>query len=163
LKGFSDIAFLILCEWFFSFNPTQSTTIITPENWTTVISQLPIGGLTRQLAHNTVIEKFESDVLHLALSPQHAALLTTGQEGKFGKGVSEYLGRSVMVKIRLAEAEQATATPANQLAEAKQSQQSAAVNTLQQDPQFQSLVNTFDATLDPNTATQDLEKHHGHE
>jgi DNA polymerase-3 subunit gamma/tau len=129
--------------------PAPGTAALTPENWSGVVPQLEISGITRQLAAHCALRGRTGTTLQFALDPRDQHLRTKAQEEKLAQALSRYCGESVQVEIALATPQVETLAAAHdrQVASAAE----AARHSLETDATVKSLKDNFGATLQVET------------
>ncbi len=102
-------------------------------DWNTLLAQLNVQSMARELAKNCTLESFVDGRLALNLAPQHKHLLTnkTAQE-KLQAALTDYFAQPVRLAITLGAA--GVATPAAAEQHEKQTRQQQATDAITQDP-----------------------------
>ena len=114
-------------------------------NWTEMIKAMKIGGMTRELANNCVLEKIDDKTCLLLLDPGHKQLRSTRTEEKLQKAIQSYIGKPLKLVIN---AEKSTnRTPALQIDQERQEKQQAAERSIDADENIQALKENFDARV----------------
>ena len=114
------------------------------QNWSDIIRQLGLGGLTGQFAGHCVVKSWTDNQLQLALDPQHASLKDSRAEKMLCKSLQEaFPGLSVKVLIE----ESAEATPQQERELNQQARQTSAENEILEDPYVQAFQKKFDAEV----------------
>lgn len=117
-----------------------------PSNdWRIILQSLALGGMARELAHHCELRSECDGVLALRLSPEHRHLQMKPALEKLQQALTDYFGRSIQVKIELAEVE--TATPAVAAQTERRERQDKAVGAIEQDDFVREAIELFDATL----------------
>lgn len=132
---------------FVSAAPAIQVYDLAMENWPLIVKQLPINGVTAQLAQNAAVQTIHSDgdshSVELSLAKEHAMFESYG--AKLEKAVSDYYGFAVKIKVTLVD--EAIETPAVMAAKEKQAELDAAKQSIQNDPMVKALQDNFDATI----------------
>ena len=103
-------------------------------DWNTLLAQLNVQGLAKELAKNCTLESYAAGLMKLNLAPQHKSLLSTDMaREKLQTALANYFAQPVKLTITVAESK-AAATPATLERNAKQERQQAAEESLRQDP-----------------------------
>lgn len=137
------------------FEPVSTSFISTdlsPANWTQIIAELKLSALTRQLAENSGLVKYEQDTVHLSLSPELGHLATDNCKQKLQMALSKKLGQAV--KLLFADASEAITvgpTLAVERAEHQAVKQQHAVESIHNDPTVEIIKNTFNARIIENS------------
>ena len=110
---------------------------------------MKINGLTRELAHNCVLEAIDDKVCTLILDPGHKQLRSSRTEENLQKALQDYRGTPLKLVIN---AKKTTLdTPAVQLTKEREDKQQAAVEAIHSDHNIQALKDHFDARVMPGT------------
>lgn len=121
-------------------------------DWSALLSELPLGGIVKQLAeHCTVTNYIESEnalMLNLMLEESQKPLLQKRHEDKLKQLLSEHFKRDIKLKIHVGKTPLDIRTPANQYQRNKAEQSQAARSLMESDPNLQALVSTFDAKIE---------------
>jgi len=117
-----------------------------PAQWPTIIEQLGLSGLSRQLAANCALAGRQGAVVRLLLDPRHTAIRTTANQEKLLAALSRYSGEALRLQIDLAEGE-APATPARQRDRISDERLANARAALETDPAVQALRTQMGATI----------------
>ena len=118
-------------------------------NWIDMIAAMRINGLTRELAHNCVLESIDDSVCTLILDPGHKQLRSTRTEDNLQKALQAYCGKPVKLVINTKTI--TSDTPAVQLIKEREDKQQAAVDAIHSDSNVQALKEHFDARIMPGT------------
>ncbi len=116
-----------------SFAPVQSAASSTDLDWNTLMSQLNLQGMARELAKNCVLTSFVEGRLVLNLAPQHKHLQTNKiAQDRLQAALAEYFVKPIRLVVELAEAHN-VATPAAVEQHEKQTRQQQAEDAIKQD------------------------------
>ncbi|TLY80724.1 MAG: DNA polymerase III subunit gamma/tau [Gammaproteobacteria bacterium] len=118
-------------------------------SWASLVSQLELSGLARQLASNCVFIGRQGAVVRLALDPRNKLVRTAAQEDKLAQALSRHFGESVRLEFETAAP--GVETPAQVEQRATQQELDSARRALEADPGVQGLRERFGATLLPET------------
>ena len=118
-------------------------------NWTEMVAAMKINGLTRELAHNCVLENIDDKVCTLILDPGHKQLHSSRTEENLQKALRDYRGTPLKLVIKANKITQDT--PAAQLTKEREDKQQAAVEAINSDHNIQALKDHFDARIMPGT------------
>ena len=113
--------------------------------WRAMIAALDTQGAARQLAINCTLLAREEGRLRLLLDPRGTHFRTNQTEETLARALSRVLGTDVQLQIELAE--EATQTPARELAQAAEQRLQAARVELENDPTVRALKERLGATL----------------
>ncbi len=127
----------------------ESVAAKSDNNWIDMIAAMRINGLTRELAHNCVLESIDDSVCTLILDPGHKQLRSTRTEENLQKALQAYRGKPVKLVINTKTI--TSDTPAVQLIKEREDKQQAAVDAIHADSNVQALKEHFDARIMPGT------------
>lgn len=127
---------------------------VTPsaDNWTSLVSQLKLSAISRQLADNCALLSFDGQRIELYLAPELAHLATDKAHQRLQLAVSKQLNQSV--EIVFAEPEntpQTSSTLAIERAEHDSSRQQQAQHAIHNDPVVGMVKKVFNARIIENT------------
>lgn len=114
-------------------------------DWHRMLPLLGLGGISSQLAAHCTVKSWQNDQLLLTLNPTGGALAGSTPQQKLQEALEKYLGRSIQMKIEVAEADEKT--PAQVAERQRQERQAAAVKAMQNDPLVKVLEEDFDGEL----------------
>lgn len=118
-------------------------------DWYALIDEIRLNGLTKELANNCVIKSHEGDKFALALSPTLEHLLNKSQQNRIELALKSKFGESLSLEIVLEDSENETPAEAN--ARMQREKLKAAQNSINNDPAVQSLLDTFNGTIDQDS------------
>ncbi|WP_020157474.1 DNA polymerase III subunit gamma/tau [Methylobacter marinus] len=118
-------------------------------DWAEMIVAMRIGGMTRELANNCILENIDDKVCTLILDPGHKQLRSAVTEEKLQNALRRYRGTSLKLVINTEKT--VIDTPAVQLIKAREDRQQAAVDAINSDENIQALKEHFDARVLPGT------------
>lgn len=118
-------------------------------DWASLIAQLRLDGMVRQLAVNCALKAREGDIFHLTLAPAHRSLHSKKLEERLQFALSQYLGSPARLTFSTEEA--AAATPAVIEAQQREQRQRAAEQAIEHDANVQALQQTFNARILPDS------------
>ena len=102
-------------------------------DWNTLLTQLNLQGMARELAKHSVLGSFSDGLLVLNLAPQHKHLQSNKMaHDKLQAALSEYFAQPVRLSVELS-ASSTVATPAAVEQKEKQTRQQQAVEAIKQD------------------------------
>jgi DNA polymerase-3 subunit gamma/tau len=113
-----------------------SPAAITPTtlDWNTLLAQLNVRGMARELAKHCTLENYADGQMTLKLAPQHKHLLTNKMaQEKLQAALAHYFVQPVKLVVVLGASNVAT-TPAAVEQQIKQTRQQQAVEAITQDP-----------------------------
>jgi len=129
--------------------PPETVTQQYDSNWMEMIAAMKISGLTRELAHNCVLENIDDTVCTLILDPGHKQLRSARTEENLQKALQAY--RRTSLKLVITTEKTTIATPAVQLTKAREDKQQAAVDAINSDENVQALKEHLGARVMPGT------------
>jgi DNA polymerase-3 subunit gamma/tau len=118
-------------------------------NWMEMVAAMKISGLTRELAHNCVLENIDDTVCTLILDPGHKQLRSARTEENLQKALQAY--RKAPLKLMITTEKTTVATPAVQLTKQREDRQQAAVDAINSDENVQALKEHLGARVMPGT------------
>jgi DNA polymerase-3 subunit gamma/tau len=105
--------------------------------------------MTKIFAQHCVVVEAEEDTVKLAVAPQHGVMLNNQQQQRIQDALNQYYGKSLKLQIVVQDLN--TITPAEKHKAVLAEGQQQALATLMADSGVQVLVNTFEATVVPNS------------
>lgn len=134
--------------------PQASGTPITQldsSSWAQLVMQLNLQGMTKALVEHCEFVSFAEQTLTLNLKKHHSSMLNDRQKSRISDALNQRTGQTLTLNINITDAVQDT--PAQQAADAKQAKAAQTLESLKQDKLVQSLMQTFDAQLVPESLT----------
>jgi len=117
--------------------------------WAEMVVAMKVGGMTRELANNCVLEKIDDTECHLVLTPGHSQLISPRAQEKLQQALQKYRGNKIKLHIKAEETK--NVTPAQQITQALEDKQQNAVDSINTDEGVQALKDNFDARVMPGT------------
>lgn len=117
--------------------------------WLELFPQLPVSGMTGNIAANCTLIAAEGDAWLLHLDPGQGALFNATQQRRLNDALNQLLGRSINLNIELIRPEQET--PAQAAARKRADRQRDAEVSIEQDPLIQQMIRQFGATVRQDT------------
>jgi DNA polymerase-3 subunit gamma/tau len=118
-------------------------------NWTEILSQLGLAGMTQALAANCALEAIGDHKIELALSKKHQPMLNANSQERIEEALRRYFNKPISLVITISSAE--LNTSAKQQEEVQKSRHASAVEAITTDNQVQKIMDVFGATLDMNS------------
>ncbi|MCQ8103618.1 DNA polymerase III subunit gamma/tau [Methylomonas sp. SURF-2] len=118
------------------------------ETWGQIIAALKIGGRTRELANNCILDGMDDNVCRLLIDPGFQRVGTVAEE-KLREALQKHYGRPIKLQITPQITQQMT--PALEQQKAREDRQQAAVDAIHADPNVQALIDEFDARILPGS------------
>ena len=117
--------------------------------WREMIEAMALSGLVKELAGHCALKSRTADRIELALAPAQESLFGKNQKAQLAEALKARFGEHLKVRI-VAEAP-AAETPAEAAAKLAEERQAEARQSVNSDPVVQTLLDTFDATLDQDS------------
>jgi len=114
-------------------------------DWSTLLPQLNLKGVTQNLAANCGLVKVESNCCQFVLSEQHASMWNKTHEKRIARELSEHFEQQILVSIDIGAVDMQT--PAQGQQQQREQQQAEAVQAIENDKNVQILLNDFNGTL----------------
>jgi DNA polymerase-3 subunit gamma/tau len=118
-------------------------------NWADLLGALKLAGMAKQLAQHCELVGEAGEVIELRLAPAHKHLAEKGPQERLRAAVEEHLGRSVRLKIEVADP--LGQTPAQLDEIARRDQLANAAQALDADPFVRELVDDLGARVVPDS------------
>ena len=118
-------------------------------DWSQLVSDLELTGAVRLLASNCAFLRREGNTVFLGLDPRSDAMLTKQRKDLIGERLTKHFGENLVVDIALGSAVEET--PVQQESRIADEQIEEARQTLEADPNVQTLKNMFGAELKTDT------------
>jgi DNA polymerase III subunit gamma/tau len=131
---------------------TQSSQVSTKHSdneWKTIIDEMALAGLVKELAGNCVLKSHTENKVELALMPSQEHLLNENQKERLEQAIKTRFGPDVKLAILIEDSENETPSETN--ARLERERQKAAENSVNNDPTVKSLMDTFNATVDQDS------------
>ncbi len=116
-----------------------------PKEWSKLVDQLGLQGVSYSLASNCSIESIEDEIITLHLSSQHEGIATKGAKQRLEKSLQEFLGMAINLNIDISS--DALETPAKQKERVREKIQSQAEKTAESDEAVKALKSQFGAEI----------------
>ncbi|MBV4490646.1 DNA polymerase III subunit gamma/tau [Pseudomonas oryzicola] len=117
--------------------------------WLEMFPQLPVSGMTGNIAANCTLVAADGDDWLLHLDPGQGALFNATQQRRLNEALNQHLGRTLNLRIELILPEQET--PAQAAARKRRERQHDAVVSIEQDPLIQQMIKLFGAKVRQDT------------
>ncbi|WP_087499879.1 DNA polymerase III subunit gamma/tau [Pseudomonas sp. SID14000] len=117
--------------------------------WLELFPQLPVSGMTGNIAANCTLISADGDDWLLHLDPGQGALFNATQQRRLNQALNQHLGRTLNLRIELILPEQET--PAQAAARKRRERQHEAVVSIEQDPLIQQMIKLFGAKVRQDT------------
>ncbi|CAG8870177.1 DNA polymerase III subunit tau [Pseudomonas fluorescens] len=113
--------------------------------WLELFPQLPISGMTGNIAANCSLIAVNGDDWLLHLDPAQGALFNSTQQRRLNEALNQHFGRTLSLSIELVRPEQET--PAQAAARKRANRQREAEEAIDSDPLIQQMIRQFGATV----------------
>lgn len=117
--------------------------------WLELFPQLPVSGMTGNIAANCTLMAADGDDWLLHLDPGQGALFNATQQRRLNEALNQHLGRNLNLRIELIRPEQET--PAQAASRKRAERQQDAVVSIEQDPLIQQMIKQFGAKVRQDT------------
>ena len=124
--------------------PTQVS-----QDWYQIAAGLQLTGVMQQLVAHCILQELTDSQIRLALATTSAPLLNKEREASLRDALQSYFGRSLKVQIELKDTE--GESPAARDARLQAERQAEAEAAIESDPNVQSILDAFDAEVQPNS------------
>lgn len=118
-------------------------------DWRAIVRALSISGLAGQLAQNCELRSFSNGECRLRLAPTNAHLNMKASVDKLQLALSEHYGRSIIVRIELAQQE--SETPAAAEGRQRQERLAQATDAIHNDPFVRDAIDALGASIVENS------------
>jgi DNA polymerase-3 subunit gamma/tau len=125
--------------------PAQTAVAAEDTDWRTLVENMSLKGVLRELAMNCAVKNNDRDRWQLVLDTGHQQLLSKQRQQRLEQALGECLQRTIHLDIELQGG--ADNTPAQQHRQEQETRQADAVNAIESDPNVKAIQKTFDATL----------------
>ena len=115
-------------------------------NWQSIIDELSLVGLVKELAGHCALKEHNEGKVHLVLSPDKEHLLNQTQKERLANSLEMRFGKGTQLKISIEEPE--AETPAQKKAREEKERQQVAESSLKGDANVKAMEEIFGATLD---------------
>jgi DNA polymerase-3 subunit gamma/tau len=122
---------------------------IQSNNWSEIVAAININGLTRELAHNCVLQNIDDTVCTLILDPGHKQLHSDRTQENLQKALQAY--RKTPLKLVITTDITTIATPAVQITKAREDKQQATIDAINSDQNILALKEHLGARVMPGT------------
>ncbi|MBF8777217.1 DNA polymerase III subunit gamma/tau [Pseudomonas fulva] len=117
--------------------------------WLELFPQLPVSGMTGNIAANCTLIAADGDDWLLHLDPGQGALFNATQQRRLNEALNQHLGRTLNLRIELIRPEQET--PAQAAARKRLERQHEAEASIEHDPLIQQMIKLFGAKVRHDT------------
>lgn len=125
----------------------------TPEasEWSKILAQLNLTGLTQALAAHCTIDKITDDKVILMVANQHAAMLNKNLSERIEQALVKYFNKPIKLEINITGSE--IHTPAKTQQQENTVRQTNATDAIKNDAHVKTIIDMFGATLDESSIT----------
>ena len=128
---------------------TQVEKLPIDPDWKNIIDEMALVGLVKELAGHCALKSHTNEKVELSLSPNQEHLLNENQKARLEKAIKTRFGENVKLSIEIEDP--TNETPAEAKVREDRDRQKAAEQSVQNDPNVQSLIDTFNATVDKDS------------
>ncbi len=118
-------------------------------DWHQIVEGLKLSGILQQLAAHCAMSQHDADSICLCLDEIGAPMLNPEREKQMQEALSGYFGRPVNLRIEISSYE--GETPAQRQQRLQQERQQEAETAIENDENVRSLIDAFDATVNPQS------------
>ncbi len=118
-------------------------------DWHQIVEGLKLSGILQQLAAHCAMSQHDADSICLCLDEAGAPMLNPEREKQMQEALSNYFGRPVNLRIEISSYE--GETPAQRQQRLQQERQQEAETAIENDENVRSLIDAFDATVNPQS------------
>ncbi|MBX2824664.1 MAG: DNA polymerase III subunit gamma/tau [Gammaproteobacteria bacterium] len=120
-----------------------------PENWTTIVEQLGISGMPKQLASHCALREVTEQAVVLEVEAAHEHLNSERFAARLQQVICAALGRELLLRVETAQQE--LTTPARVHQQRADDALAAAHSAIQEDPVVRSLLQRVDGVVDEDS------------
>ncbi len=129
--------------------PTKPIDADASKNWQTIIDEMALVGLVRELAGHSILKSHNDKSVHLALSPDKSHLLNQNQKERLEQAIRIRFGDHMKLVIHVEEPD--AATPAEMQARIEADNKVKAEQAIVNDPVVQAMQKELGAVVDPDS------------
>jgi DNA polymerase-3 subunit gamma/tau len=132
---------------------TRTLAAVPATEWSTIIADLNLSGMVKELALNCTLQGRDEHTLRLQLAPECAHLLRTKTfVDRLCAALQGYY-KEPQLRLQIQIAETGISTPAREHAKQQAGRQQAAVEAIRQDSNVRALCDTFNGQIQPDSIT----------
>ena len=128
---------------------TESGELAIGKDWKHIIDEMALTGLVRELAGHCILKEHTDDKIHLVLLPTQEHLLKTIQKTRLQNVINDRFGKEVKLIISVDEPD--IETPKQQSERMDNDRKKDAVDSFNDDPVVQDIIETFNADVEKNS------------
>ncbi len=114
-------------------------------NWAEIVSQLQVGGMTRQLAMHCTVQSHQADTIKLRLTPSHEQFINREREFQLQQALGDYFSSQTTIQIEVGDSEMENPMQIQQRQAAERQQ--AAEQSIHSDPAVHAMQRQFGAEI----------------
>ncbi|VAX13738.1 DNA polymerase III subunits gamma and tau [hydrothermal vent metagenome] len=118
-------------------------------DWHQIVESMKLSGMLQQLASHCSMRQRDADSIYLHLDESGAPMLNQDRKKQMQDALSRYFGQPVKLSIEVGSCE--GETPAKRQRRLQQERQQGAETAIKNDENVRSLIDAFDATVNPQT------------
>lgn len=130
-------------------------------DWALLLPQLGLAGANKVLAEHCILKNHNEQTFELTVDASHRAMLTTLSQEKLTQALTNYYKKPICVKIDIGSAD--LPTPANLVRQRNKAILNEAEQSLLQDPNLQTLLKRFDASIESGSIKPNLTEEYKNE
>lgn len=115
-------------------------------NWQSMIDEMSLVGLVKELAGHCILKEYGQDKVHLVLSPEKEHLFNQTQKERLSNALEMRFGKGTKLEISIEESN--AETPAKKRVREEKEKQQLAESSIKGDENVRAMEEMFDATLD---------------
>ncbi|MGK0296685.1 MAG: DNA polymerase-3 subunit gamma/tau [Gammaproteobacteria bacterium] len=128
---------------------SENSDITIGQDWKSVIDEMALTGLVKELAGNCILKEHTKEKIHLVLLPSQEHMLKTIQKERLQNAIAERFGKDVKLVISVDELDEET--PKQQAKRKEEEKKQNAVESFSEDPAVKEMIDTFSANVEKNT------------
>ena len=125
--------------------PRRALADLQPNDWHTLFVDLRLGGVTRSIAANSVLQEVSGNELVLLLEQTQASLFDEGHRKRIEQALRDYFASPLSLRVEVGEV--LAETPAQYRQRQTRERQAAALDSFTQDPVVQAMLERFDGEI----------------
>ncbi len=125
------------------------------DEWQSIVTELKIGGLSKELAMNCAMVSQDESGIKLVLPEAYAHLASNRQQERVQSALNKHFGKEIPLGIEIGDPPKET--PAARSSRKKEEKQGNAVDAAARDPKINSLVEDFGATIREESITPGMQ------
>jgi DNA polymerase-3 subunit gamma/tau len=128
---------------------SNNSDITIGQDWKSVIDEMALTGLVKELAGNCILKEHTKEKIHLVLLPSQEHMLKTIQKERLQNAIAARFGKDVKLIVSVEEPD--AETPKQQEFRKKEEMKKNAVESFAEDPAVKEIIDTFSANIEKDT------------